>query len=77
MESTVRYIILRSIKKLAQYKGTLYWVIAGVLLRNGVQELCQHIFLIMMEMMLIGKPNTTNTIGMRNMLGLTAGQMTL
>jgi hypothetical protein len=77
LESTFRFIMLKTLKRLSQYKGTLYWVIAGLLLRNGVQEICQHVFLMMMEVMLIGKPNTTNTIGMRNMLGLTAGQMTL
>lgn len=81
MESTVRYLVIKTIKKIVAYSrggnaSLWYWVIAGVLLREGVQEFCQHIFLMMMELMLIGKPDTPNSIGMRSTLGLIRGQMT-
>lgn len=58
-----------------RYRGTLYWVIACILLRNGVQELLQHVFLIMMEIIL--KPTAGKAVGMRSLLSLTTGQMTL
>jgi len=58
-----------------RYRGTLYWVIACILLRNGVQELLQQVLLIMMEIML--KPTAQNAVGMRSLLSLTTGQMTL
>ncbi|GAN01128.1 hypothetical protein MAM1_0005c00559 [Mucor ambiguus] len=74
-ETTARHITLRLIKKMIRYRGTLYWVVACILLRNGVQELLQHVFLIMMEIMF--KPAAGNAVGMRSLLSLTTGQMTL
>lgn len=74
-ENTARHITLRLIKKMIRYRGTLYWVIACILLRNGVQELLQQVLLIMMEIML--KPTAQNAVGMRSLLSLTTGQMTL
>jgi hypothetical protein len=76
--SAARHITLRILKKMVHYRGTLYWIVACVLLRNGVQELLQHLFLLMMEVMLIGKPSAArNAVGMRSLLSLTTGQMTL
>jgi hypothetical protein len=75
---TVRHITFRTLKKMVRYRGTLYWIVACVLLRNGVQELLQHVFLLMMEVLLIGKPSAArNAVGMRSLLSLTTGQMTL
>lgn len=74
-ETTARHITLRLIKKMIRYRGTLYWVVACVLLRNGVQELLQHVFLLMMEIMF--RPAAGNAVGMRSLLSLTTGQMTL
>ncbi|CEP16569.1 hypothetical protein [Parasitella parasitica] len=74
-ETTTRYVALKLIKKLIRYRGTVYWMVACILLRNGVQELLQHVFLIMMEIVL--KPTAGNAVGMRSLLSLTTGQMTL
>ncbi|KAI8647417.1 CRAL-TRIO domain-containing protein [Parasitella parasitica] len=74
-ETTARYVTLKLIKKLIRYRGTVYWMVACILLRNGVQELLQHVFLIMMEIVL--KPTAGNAVGMRGLLRLTTGQMTL
>lgn len=74
-ETTARHITLGLIKKMVRYRGTLYWVVACILLRNGVQELLQHVFLIMMEIMF--RPAAGNAVGMRSLLSLTTGQMTL
>lgn len=77
-DKAVRNITLRTLKKMVQYRGTLYWIVACILLRNGVQELLQNVFLLMMEVLLIGKPSVArNAVGMRNLLSLTTGQMTL
>jgi hypothetical protein len=76
-ENTVRYITLRILKKLVKYRGTLYWLVACFLLRNGVQELVQHIFMLMMQLVL-NSNSARNTVGLRSLLSLTtSGQMTL
>lgn len=75
-ENTIRYITLRILKKMVKYRGTLYWVIACVLLRNGVQELIQHVFMLMMQV-LLNSNSASNAVGLRSLLRISAGQMTL
>lgn len=47
VENTARYFTLRILKKMVKYRGPLYWIVACILLRNGVQELIQHVFMLM------------------------------
>jgi hypothetical protein len=76
MENTVRYFTLRILKKMMKYRGTLYWIVACILLRNGVQELIEHVFMLMMQV-LLNSNSARNTVGLRSILSLTTGQMTL
>lgn len=68
-----RQITLKVLRKLIRYKSTFYWVIACFLLRNGVQELIQHVFMLMMQVVLDFN-SVRNTALMSS---LTRGQMTL
>ncbi|KAI9360726.1 CRAL-TRIO domain-containing protein [Pilaira anomala] len=68
-----RQITLKVLRKLIRYKSTFYWVIACFLLRNGVQELIQHVFMLMMQVVLDFN-SVRNTALMST---LTRGQMTL
>ncbi|KAI8067381.1 CRAL-TRIO domain-containing protein [Thamnidium elegans] len=75
-EHTVRYVTIRILKKMIRYKSTFYWMIACFLLRNGVQELIQHVFMLMMQVVLDFN-SVRDTVGLRSILSLTNGQMTL
>lgn len=75
-ENTIRYITLRVLKKMVKYRGTLYWIVACILLRNGVQELIQHVFMLMMQV-LLNSNSASNAVGLRSLLSITSGQMTL
>lgn len=72
-EHTVRYVTIRILKKMIRYKRTFYWMVACFLLRNGVQELIQHVFMLMMQVVLDFN-SVRNTVGLRSILN---GQMTL
>ncbi|KAG2196236.1 hypothetical protein INT47_007663, partial [Mucor saturninus] len=73
-EHTARYMTMRILRKVVKYRGTLYWVVACFLLRNGVQELIEHVFMLMMQLMLTN--SARNTVGLGSLLSLTSGQMT-
>lgn len=75
-ENAVRYITVRILKKMVKYRGTLYWIVACILLRNGVQELIQHVFMLMMQV-LLNSNSASNAVGLRSLLRISAGQMTL
>lgn len=75
-ENAVRYVTVRILKKMVKYRGTLYWIVACILLRNGVQELIQHVFMLMMQV-LLNSNSASNAVGLRSLLRISAGQMTL
>lgn len=70
-EHTARYITMRMLRKLVKYRGTLYWIVACFLLRNGVQELVQHVLMLMMQLALTNSGK--NTVGLLS----SSRQMTL
>jgi hypothetical protein len=76
-QHTIRYMTLRVMKKMVKYRSTLYWILACILLRNGVQELIQHVFMLMMQV-LLNSNSASNAVGLRSLLFITSGgQMTL
>jgi hypothetical protein len=76
-QDTINKITIRIATKILKYRGTLSWVLACILLRNGVQEVCQHVLLLMMELIVKGNIAAGSAIGLQSFLSLTAGQMTL
>ena len=72
-ENRARLFTLGLLKKMMKYKSTLYWLVICILLRNGVQELLHQVVMLIMQVAL----NTNPSTGMRHLLSLTTGQLTL